>query len=343
MSTLDPILLPSENRFTLFPIKYWKVYEYAKQHQASEWKAEEIEYHLDLKDWNNVLTNDERHFIKMTLAFFASSDGIVAENLNTNFSEEVQIPEARYFYSVQNKMEWVHAETYSNFIDTYFDNEIEKNQVFNAMREFPSISKMNRWAIKWMSRNQPFHVRIYAFSIVEGLFFSGPFCSIFWLKKRGLLPNLCISNEWISRDEALHTEFAALLYRLLKNKIDNVLMIEIMEEAMTILKEFVSEALPVRLIGMNADAMFQYLKYVADNLLEWFESDRYYKVSNPFQWMVNIGLDVKANFFEKTVTSYQASDVMDNFYKRKLLAETPVENNTTEKTVPTWDLDNTSF
>lgn len=348
MSKPEPILAPSENRFTLFPIKYWKIYEYAKQHQASEWKAEEIEYHLDLKDWNNILTDDERHFIKMTLAFFASSDGIVAENLDVNFSEEVQIPEARFFYAVQNKMEWVHAETYSNFIDTYFDNEIEKNQVFNAMREFPSISKMNRWAIKWMSREQPFHIRLYAFSIVEGLFFSGPFCSIFWLKKRGLLPNLCISNEWISRDEAMHTEFAALLYRHLQNKMDRALMIQIMEEAMAILKEFVTESLPVRLIGMNADAMFQYLKYVADNLLEWFETERYYKVANPFQWMVNIGLDVKANFFEKTVTSYQASDIMDVFHKRRLLAEAPIQFAGTKKKEPitpvqNWDLDNAEF
>jgi ribonucleoside-diphosphate reductase beta chain len=340
MSKPEPLLALTENRFTLFPIKYWTVYEYAKRHQASEWKAEEIEYHLDLKDWNNVLTPDEKHFIKMTLAFFASSDGIVAENLDVNFSEEVQIPEARYFYAVQNKMEWVHAETYSNFIDTYFDNELEKKQVFNAMREFPSISKMNRWAIKWMSRKtQPFHVRLYAFSIVEGLFFSGPFCSIFWLKKRGLLPNLCISNEWISRDEAMHTEFAALIYRLLENKIERRLMIQIMDEAMEILNEFVTESLPVRLIGMNAESMIQYLKYVADNLLEWFETDRYYRVTNPFQWMVNIGLDVKANFFEKTVTSYQASDIMDGFYKRKLITEkkeTPAESQN-------WDLDSTQF
>jgi len=337
----EPILASNEGRYTLFPIKYWKIYEYAKRHQASEWKAEEIEYHLDLKDWNNVLTPDEKHFVKMTLAFFASSDGIVAENVDVNFSEEVQIPEARYFYAVQNKMEWVHAETYSNFIDTYFDNEVEKAHIFNAMREIPSISKMNRWAIKWMSGDkQPFHIRLFAFAIVEGVFFSGPFLTIFWLKKRGLLPNLGISNEWISRDEALHTEFAALLYRTLNNKIDRNIMIQIMEEAMEILKEFVTESLPVRLIGMNADAMLQYLKYIADNLLEWFETERYYKVTNPYQWMVNIGLDLKANFFEKTVTNYQASDIMDIFNKRKLLATRAPQ---TEEKEFNWNLNSDDF
>jgi ribonucleotide reductase beta subunit family protein with ferritin-like domain len=336
---MEPILTPNEGRYTLFPIKYWKIYEYAKRHQASEWKAEEIEYHLDLKDWNNVLTQDEKHFVKMTLAFFASSDGIVAENVDVNFSEEVQIPEARYFYAVQNKMEWVHAETYSNFIDTYFENEVDKAHVFNAMREIPSISKMNRWAIKWMSReNQPFAIRLFAFAIVEGVFFSGPFLTIFWLKKRGLLPNLGISNEWISRDEALHTEFAALIYRTLNNKIDRKTMIQIIEEAVEILKEFVTESLPVRLIGMNSDAMLQYLKYIADNLLEWFETERYYKVTNPYQWMVNIGLDLKANFFEKTVTNYQASDIMDNFNKRKLLATRAPQESSSN-----WDLDSNEF
>lgn len=343
----EPILEESEKRYTLFPIKYWKVYEYAKRHQASEWKSEEIEYHLDLADWNTKLTEQERHFVKMTLAFFASSDGIVAENLNVNFSEEVQIPEARMFYSIQEKMEWVHAETYSLFIDTYFTNEEEKQKVFNAMYTFPAISKMNRWSLKWMDReSNSFAVRLFAFALVEGLFFSGPFCTIFWLKKRGLLPNLCISNEWISRDEALHTEFAALIHSQLKNKLSQEMMYMMLEEVMVILHEFVNDSLPVRLIGMNAAQMYQYLQYIADNLLEWFGANRKFKVQNPFQWMVNIGLDVKTNFFEKTVTNYQQSDVMDTFYKRKRLADNPGGEQTEHKqhqVSNNWDLSNDNF
>jgi len=337
----EPILAENENRFTLFPIKYWKVYEYAKRHQATEWKSEEIEYHLDLNHWKNVLTDDERHFVKMVLAFFASSDGIVAENLNVNFSKEVQIPEARFFYSVQEKMEWVHSETYSLFIETYFEDEAEKNQVFNAMKEFPAITKMSQWAMKWMDpEKNSFATRLFAFAIVEGEFFSGPFCSIFWLKKRGLLPNLCISNELISRDEALHTEFAALLYRELNGKLSEETKLQMMTEAMEILQEFVTESLPVGLIGMNADLMLQYLQYSADNLLEWFESERHYRVACPFYWMVNIGLDVKTNFFEKTVSSYQQSDIMDTFKKRKNQALNP---KTTPKNASNWDLENEDF
>lgn len=338
---VEPILAKSEKRYTLFPIKYWKVHEYTKRHQASEWKAEEIEYHLDLADWNKKLTDQEKHFIKMTLAFFASSDGIVAENLNINFSDEVQIPEARMFYAIQTKMEWVHAETYSLFIDTYFTDENEKQLVFNAMYTFPAISKMNRWSLKWMNREtNSFAVRLFAFALVEGLFFSGPFCTIFWLKKRGLLPNLCISNEWISRDEALHTEFAALIHSLLNQKLSQEIMYTMLDEVMIILYEFVNDSLPVRLIGMNADQMYQYLQYTADNLLEWFGSTRKFNVPNPFQWMVNIGLDVKTNFFEKTVTNYQQSDVMDTFHKRKRLADTLEPSPAVESN---WDLSNNTF
>jgi ribonucleotide reductase beta subunit family protein with ferritin-like domain len=337
----ENILTKSDKRYTLFPIKYWKIYEYAKKHQASEWKSEEIEYHLDLTDWNTKLTEQEKHFVKMTLAFFASSDGIVAENINVNFSEEVQIPEARMFYAVQEKMEWVHAETYSLFIDTYFNgNELEKQNIFNAMHTFPAISKMNKWSLKWMNRaSNDFATRLFAFALVEGLFFSGPFCTIFWLKKRGLLPNLCISNEWISRDEALHTEFAALLHSTLDNKLSHEIMYTMLDEVMVILYEFVNDSLPVRLIGMNAEQMYQYLQYVADNLLEWFGTTRKFNVTNPFQWMVNIGLDVKTNFFEKTVTNYQQSDVMDTFYKRQ---RTTASSESKSKS-SNWDLANETF
>lgn len=337
----ENILTKSDKRYTLFPIKYWKIYEYAKKHQASEWKSEEIEYHLDLTDWNTKLTEQEKHFVKMTLAFFASSDGIVAENINVNFSEEVQIPEARMFYAVQEKMEWVHAETYSLFIDTYFNgNELEKQNIFNAMHTFPAISKMNKWSLKWMNRDSnDFATRLFAFALVEGLFFSGPFCTIFWLKKRGLLPNLCISNEWISRDEALHTEFAALLHSTLDNKLSHEIMYTMLDEVMVILYEFVNDSLPVRLIGMNAEQMYQYLQYVADNLLEWFGTTRKFNVTNPFQWMVNIGLDVKTNFFEKTVTNYQQSDVMDTFYKRQ---RTTASSESKSKS-SNWDLANETF
>ena len=283
-----------------------------KQEQASFWTAEEIDLAEDLKDWKN-LNKDEKHFIKHILAFFAASDGIVNENLVMNFSNEVCWPEARAFYGFQIMMENIHAETYSLLIDTYIEDEKEKDHLFKALETVPSVQKKGDWALKWLSRKRgSFAERLVAFAAVEGSFFSGSFCAIFWLKKRGLMPGLTFSNELISRDEGLHCDFACLLHnKLLRGAGENVIR-RIIAEAVDIEIEFVTKALPVNLIGMNADLMTQYIQFVADRLLVQLNCSKIYNVGNPFPWMEMISMQGKTNFFEKRVAEYQKAGVMDS-------------------------------
>ena len=283
-----------------------------KQEQASFWTAEEIDLAEDLKDWKN-LNKDEKHFIKHILAFFAASDGIVNENLVMNFSNEVCWPEARAFYGFQIMMENIHAETYSLLIDTYIEDEKEKDHLFKALETVPSVQKKGDWAMKWLSRKRgSFAERLVAFAAVEGIFFSGSFCAIFWLKKRGLMPGLTFSNELISRDEGLHCDFACLLHnKLLRGAGENIIR-RIIAEAVDIEIEFVTKALPVNLIGMNADLMTQYIQFVADRLLTQLNCSKIYNVGNPFPWMEMISMQGKTNFFEKRVAEYQKAGVMDS-------------------------------
>jgi ribonucleoside-diphosphate reductase beta chain len=283
-----------------------------KQEQASFWTAEEIDLAEDLKDWKN-LNDDEKHFIKHILAFFAASDGIVNENLVMNFSNEVCWPEARAFYGFQIMMENIHAETYSLLIDTYIDDEKEKDHLFKALETVPSVQKKGEWAMRWLSRKRgSFAERLIAFAAVEGIFFSGSFCAIFWLKKRGLMPGLTFSNELISRDEGLHCDFACLLHnKLLRGAGENVIR-RVIAEAVDIEIEFVTQALPVNLIGMNSDLMQQYIQFVADRLLVQLNCSKIYNVGNPFPWMEMISMQGKTNFFEKRVAEYQKAGVMDS-------------------------------
>ena len=280
-----------------------------KQAEASFWTAEEIDLSADLKDWAN-LTNDERYFIKHILAFFAASDGIVNENLVLNFMREVQIPEARCFYGFQVAIENIHAETYSLLIDTYIKDPKERDHLFNALETVPCVKKKADWALRWIDEAPSFAHRLIAFAAVEGIFFSGSFCSIFWLKKRGLMQGLSFSNELISRDEGLHCDFACLLYSMLQEKLDEKEVQDIITEAVVFEKEFVSEALPVSLIGMNAGLMCEYIEFVADRLLISLGCDKVYFASNPFPFMDMISLQGKTNFFEKRVAEYQKAGVM---------------------------------
>jgi ribonucleoside-diphosphate reductase beta chain len=280
-----------------------------KLHVASFWTAEEIDLSQDITDWKQKLNDDERHFIKHVLAFFAASDGIVNENLVLNFMREVQLPEARCFYGFQVAMENIHAETYSLLIDTYIQDSTEKNKLFNAIDTIPCVKKKAEWALRWIENAPSFAHRLVAFAAVEGIFFSGSFCAIYWLKKRGLMPGLSFSNELISRDEGLHCDFACLLYSMLQEKLDPKEVESIIAEAVKFEIEFVSEALPVNLIGMNADMMAQYLKFVADRLLVSLGNNRLYNVANPFDWMDLISLQGKTNFFEKRVGEYRKAHV----------------------------------
>jgi len=307
----EPLLMENPNRFVLFPIKYSQIWEMYKKHMASFWTAEEIDLYTDLKDWER-LTKDERHFIKYVLAFFAASDGIVNENLAQQFCTEVQIPEARCFYGFQIAMENIHSETYSLLIDTYIKDQNEKSFLFNAIQNIPVIRKKAAWAMKYINDNDSFAERLIAFAAVEGIFFSGSFCSIFWLKKRSLMPGLTFSNELISRDEGLHCDFACLLYSLLQNKLSQEKVISIITEAVEIEKEFISEALPVELIGINSELMKQYIEFVADRLIYALCTTKYYKATNPFDWMDMISLQGKTNFFEKRVGEYQKAGVMSD-------------------------------
>ncbi len=304
----EPILKENKNRFVLLPIKYPTVWEMYKKAEASFWTAEEIDLSADMSDWAK-LNSDEKHFIKHVLAFFAASDGIVNENLAIQFCSEVQIPEARCFYGFQMAMENIHSETYSLLIDTYIKDEKEKQYLFDAIETIPAVKQKAEWALRWINDSDSFAHRLIAFAAVEGIFFSGSFCSIFWLKKRGLMPGLTFSNELISRDEGLHTDFACLLFNLLNQKPHIDVVREIITEAVEIEKSFVTSALPVSLIGMNAELMSQYIEFVADRLLLNLGSDKVYKAKNPFDWMELISLQGKTNFFEKRVGDYQKSGV----------------------------------
>ncbi|MCL4127391.1 UNVERIFIED_CONTAM: hypothetical protein GTU68_002334 [Idotea baltica] len=306
----EPILVDNPNRFVLFPIEHHDIWEFYKKSQACIWTAEEIDLAEDMTDWKNNLTDDERYFIKHVLAFFAASDGIVNENLAENFLSEVQYTEAKFFYGFQIMMENVHSETYSLLIDTYIDDAKEKDYLFNAVETMDCVKKKADWAMRWIE-NGTFAERIIAFAAVEGIFFSGSFCSIFWLKKRGLMPGLSFSNELISRDEGMHCDFACLLYNQhIENKLSPDTVATIVADAVRIEKEFVSSAIPVRLIGMNADTMCTYIEFVADRLLMSLGCNKIYNVENPFPWMDMISLQGKTNFFEKRVGDYQKSGVM---------------------------------
>lgn len=306
----EPLLAENKDRFVLFPIKQKDIWDMYKQAEASFWTAEEIDLASDLTDWANKLNDNERHFVKHVLAFFAASDGIVNENLAVNFLNEVQSPEARCFYGFQVMMENIHSETYSLLIDTYIKDPVEKDKLFHAIDTVPCVGKKAVWALKWIS-NGTFAERLIAFAAVEGIFFSGSFCSIFWLKKRGLMPGLSFSNELISRDEGLHCDFACLLYtQYIKNKLPVEQVTKIITDAVAIEKEFVSDAIPVKLIGMNADLMCQYIEFVADRLLVALGCPKFYNAANPFDFMEMISLQGKTNFFEKRVAEYQKAGVM---------------------------------
>lgn len=304
---MDPILVSNPRRFVLFPITHQNMWELYKKAEASFWTAEELDLSNDLKEWETKLTHDERFFISRVLAFFAASDGIVNENLAVNFSSEVQIPEARCFYGFQIAMENVHSEVYSLLIDTYVKDSKEKAELFNAIETIPAVMKKAHWALRWLDKQcAAFAERIVAFACVEGIFFSASFCAIFWLKKRGLMPGLSFSNELISRDEGLHCDFACLVHSSLQpeNKVSQERVYEIVSSAVDCEREFVNSALPVRLIGMNAEQMTAYVEFCADRLLNSLGYPKLYNKANPFEWMEMISLQGKTNFFEKRVAEY---------------------------------------
>jgi len=308
---VEPILEKNNSRFVLFPIVHDDIWSFYKRAEASFWTAEEIDLSPDLIDWENKLTEDERHFVKHVLAFFAASDGIVNENLAEHFLSEVQYTEAKFFYGFQVAMENVHSETYSLLIDTYIKGTAEKAHLFNAIDTLDCVKKKADWALRWIDEGS-FAERLVAFAAVEGIFFSGSFCSIFWLKKRGLMPGLSFSNELISRDEGLHCDFACLLYNNhLNNKLSKEQVQKIITDAVEIEKEFVTDAIPVRLIGMNSDLMGQYIEFVADRLLNELGNEKVYNTSNPFDFMDMISIQGKTNFFEKRVGEYQKAGVLN--------------------------------
>ncbi|HOY12991.1 MAG TPA: ribonucleotide-diphosphate reductase subunit beta [Saprospiraceae bacterium] len=306
---LEPILQENPGRFVIFPIQHDDIWKFYKNSEACIWTAEEIDLGQDLTDWENKLNDEEKHFIKHVLAFFAASDGIVNENLAENMVREVQYTEAKFFYGFQIMMENIHSETYSLLIDTYIKDNKEKDYLLNAIDTIPCVRKKADWALKWIDKGS-FQERLIAFAAVEGIFFSGSFCSIFWLKKRGLMPGLTFSNELISRDEGMHCDFACLLYQdHIVNKLPQSTVQELISEAVEIEKEFVTDALPVKLIGMNADMMCQYIEFVADRLLSSLGNPKLYNVENPFPWMEMISIQGKTNFFEKRVADYQKAGV----------------------------------
>jgi len=305
----EPLLDENPSRFCIFPIKYDSVWEFYKKAEASFWTVEEVDLSADVKDWER-LTPDEQHFIKHVLAFFAASDGIVIENLASRFLKEIQIPEARSFYCFQLAIENIHSEMYSLLLETYIRDPIEKDRLFHAIDTIPAVQKKAEWALKWIESASCFAERLVAYSAVEGIFFSGSFCAIFWLKKRGLMPGLTFSNELISRDEGLHTDFACHLYSLLREKLPPSTIVNIVTDAVKIETEFVCDSLPVALIGMNQKAMSQYIEFVADRLLVSLGCSKVYNTANPFDFMELISLQGKTNFFEKRVGEYQKSGVM---------------------------------
>jgi ribonucleoside-diphosphate reductase subunit M2 len=301
---VETILKPDDNRFVMFPIKYNDVWDMYKRQVDCFWRAEEVDLSKDLNDWDK-LTKDEQHFIKMIIAFFAGSDGLVLENLASRFMNEVQVSEVRAFYGFQIAMENIHSETYSLLIDTYIRDSEEKTKLFHAIENYPCIQKKADWAKKWIAdKRSSFATRLVAFAVIEGIFFSGAFCAIYWLKKRGLMYGLTFSNELISRDEALHTEFAVLLYSKLEKKLNKKRIHEIVKDAVEIEKEFINEAIPCRMIGMNANLMSQYIEFVADRLCLQLGYDKIYNATNPFDFMELISMETKTNFFESKVSEY---------------------------------------
>ena len=316
----EPILEDNPNRFVLFPIQHDDIWNFYKKSEASFWTAEEIDLAADLVDWNEKLNDNERYFIKHILAFFAASDGIVNENLAENFVAEVQYTEAKFFYGFQIMMENIHSETYSLLIDTYIRDAKEKERLFNAIETVPCVAKKANWALRWITESRRFAERLVAFAVVEGIFFSGSFCAIFWLKKRGLMPGLTFSNELISRDEGMHCDFACLLYSMLENKLSDEELHAIVGDAVAHEKEFVCDALPVSLIGMNQDMMSTYIEFCADRLLVALGAAKLYNATNPFDWMELISLQGKTNFFERRVSEYQKAGVMSSTDTKENLA-----------------------
>ena len=300
----DILLTPDETRYVMFPIKYDDVWQLYKKQVDCFWRAEEIDLSKDLNDWN-ALSSDEKHFIKMVLAFFAASDGLVLENLAARFMSDVQVSEARAFYGFQIAMENIHSEMYSLLIDTYINDNAEKSKLFEATQHYPCITKKANWAKRWLGDNRSsFAARLVAFAAIEGIFFSSSFASIYWLKKRGLMPGLTFSNELISRDEALHTEFAVLLYSKLQKKLTKKRIYEIIQDAVNIETEFITEAIPCKMIGMNNQLMSKYIEFVADGLCVQLGYDKIYNSQNPFDFMELISIESKVNFFERTNSEY---------------------------------------
>lgn len=311
--SIEPMLRPNSQRFVMFPIEYPDIWQMYKKAQASQWTVEEVDLSKDMTDWDDRLTDNERHFISHVLAFFAASDGIVNENLVERFLQEVQVTEARCFYGFQVYIENVHSEMYSNLLQTYIRDREQRTFLFNAIETMPAVKKKADWALAWIaSKTANFGERIIAFAAVEGIFFSGSFAAIFWLKKRGLMPGLTFSNELISRDEGLHCDFAVLMFRYLLQKPSKERILEIIRDAVQIEQEFLTLALPVRLIGMNCELMSQYIEFVADRLLTELNVGKLYNTKNPFPFMEMISLDGKTNFFEKKVGEYQKLGVMSN-------------------------------
>jgi len=305
----EPLLIPNPHRFVIFPIQHadlWKMY---KDHVSVFWRPEELDLSKDMKDWVKMAPG-EQHFLKRVLGFFAGSDGIVMENLAQRFMTEIQVPEAKFFYGVQMMMETVHSETYSQLIDTYIEDRDEKVEILRSIQTVPCIQKKAEWAMQWLeSEEADFATRVMAFAAVEGIFFSGAFCSIFWIKQRGLMPGLTASNEFIARDEGLHTDFACMLYSKCKHKLPKTKATKLIREAVKIEKEFITEALPCSLIGMSAPRMADYIEFVADRLMVSLGYPKIWNTANPFPWMESISLEGKDNFFEKRVTNYALAGV----------------------------------
>lgn len=308
----EPLLTETNSRFVLYPIQYQKIWEFYKKAVASFWTVEEIDLEVDKAHFRDKLNDNERSFIENVLAFFAASDGIVNENLATQFIQEVQVAEARCFYGFQIAIENIHAEAYSLLIDTFVRNPERKTHLFNAMDTIPCVQQKANWALNWINGSQPFGVRLVAFACVEGIFFSGSFCAIFWLKKRGLMPGLTFSNELISRDEGLHCDFACLLFKMLQNKPDTSIVKQIIVDAVKIEQSFTTDSLPVALIGMNATLMQQYIEFVADRLSMELIGERIFGTKNPFDWMELISLQGKTNFFERRVGEYAKANVKNS-------------------------------
>ena len=317
LEVTEPLLTPNPRRHVLFPVEHADIFAMTKKAIAVFWTVEEVDLTKDMKDWEKLDSNTQ-HFIKHVLGFFAASDGILMENLSLNFQNEVQSPEARFFYANQNFMEAIHSEMYSLLIDTYIDDKTEKQKLLEAANTMPAIQKKAEWAMKWLDASKAnFATRLVAFAVVEGIFFSGSFCSIFWLKKQGLMPGLTTSNEFISRDEGMHTDFACLLYSKITGKLKKSQINKIVKEAVTIEKNFITKALPCELIGMNSGLMSQYIEFVADRLVQQLGYPKIFSAVNPFDFMERISLESKDNFFEKRVTTYQKANTAASAEQKK--------------------------